>query len=690
MRKSLLSFVTAIMLAAPIWAQEMVFPTLDELADLQIPGYDYADLVQRLSWRDISHTPPAAPPVYQIGDTETFRVPTETDNRGEPITTVLLGMTDNVLVWIDESERISAARVQWLAEEIDETIVQPLHQLFDYDPPPGVDGDPRIYVVGVRWTDWNIAGYFASPHAAPRSVLPESNEHEMLVVNLSNRDKSDVFDPYFLSTVAHEYQHVLRYHRDPSEEKWLDEALSMYVMHHFYGYDHVAYHVEQFLAAPQTALKRFHRDERIHKDYGAGLLFTLFLAERFGSGVVRDIQAEPEDGWRGIEKVLHEAYDADLDEVFADWVLANYFMDAESGFGYTSIDQPVNGAQSAATIRSFPALQTNSLKQYSTDYYAVDVRGAEQLKLRLIQSPEAYLIEGTPKEGDYFYFGATNGFSASRLVRQFDLRRKTRAVLKFGVWFDLEEGSESGYVQVSDDGGDTWRILRGLHTSDEEGRNRHYDHGYTGHSGGWLDETIGLHPYLGRSILLRFELLSDAETKYRGIAIDDLRIEGIDFQDGFEAPDSDWIAEGWIRTDNRLPQRTWVQVVQEGPDGLTLHRYLQTASGEMTIDLLPGVDRAVVAISPIAPLTGLPSQYSLQFNLIDASGSIMRVSRDCTVTTTHGLNFRDAPNGQRIGLVPAGTVATALDKRGDWFRVEYDDTLGWISAGYVSVAGNCG
>ena len=62
----------------------------------------------------------------------------------------------------------------------------------------------------------------------------------------------------------------------------------------------------------------------------------------------------------------------------------------------------------------------------------------------------------------------------------------------------------------------------------------------------------------------------------------------------------------------------------------------------------------------------------------------------CVVTTTHGLNFRDGPGGNRIGLVPENAALAASARTSGWFNVEYDEAPGWISADYVVAAGSCG
>ena len=48
--------------------------------------------------------------------------------------------------------------------------------------------------------------------------------------------------------------------------------------------------------------------------------------------------------------------------------------------------------------------------------------------------------------------------------------------------------------------------------------------------------------------------MSNFGTLYRGMAIDELRIRAIDYHENFESPDDGWVAEGWLFTDNRLPQ----------------------------------------------------------------------------------------------------------------------------------------
>ena len=63
---------------------------------------------------------------------------------------------------------------------------------------------------------------------------------------------------------------------------------------------------------------------------------------------------------------------------------------------------------------------------------------------------------------------------------------------------------------------------------------------------------------------------------------------------------------------------------------------------------------------------------------------------DCTVTTTHLLNFRDGPSGKIIGGVPQNATLSVLARTPRWFEVEHEGASGWISADYVAIEGECG
>lgn len=693
MRFQMLFVLVALLFQLPAIAQDTDYPTLEALANLDVPAFRYADMVDRMSWQNPNFNPPSRPPDYELGDREWFRLTFGEARELERMELELRGLTGRVLIWVQVDVEYPRWRANQLAQRVESQVLNPIEQLFNAKEPPGVDGDPRLYVALINDPEGGVLGYFPRASTRPQRLWFKSNQREMLVVNLAMDPDYTFFDKVMITVIAHEFLHILQFHSDFGEALWLDEALASYAGFHagktIFRVSNEHGMANSFLKAPHTGLTQWQDNDGAGEKYGAGVLFAVYLAERFGEEIMARLLAEPANGWAAVELVLREQEGAAADEVFADWVLANYFLDWRRGYGYRALEDELTRPQPSASYNSFPATHDGYLAQFSTDYIAVDARGADKLLLRLSQAPEAQLIDVAPAAGEHFYYGVATDHSNSSLTRKFDLTKAKVAWLAFKIWYDLERHVEYGYVTISNNGGLTWETLSGAHTSSSRVYKDYYDEGYTGQSGNWLPERIDLSDYLPAPIMLRFEVMSNVNTKYAGMAIDDLRIGVIGFEDGFETPDDGWVADGWIRSDNRLPNNTWLQAAQETRDGLQISRALLSGSGELSVDILPGLSQVLVAVSPVAPGTSLPGEFTLELELLNAAGEVIVLSRECTVTTTHALNFRASPNGSKIGLVPDGAALDAFERDGDWFMVEYAGRQGWIHGDYVHRAGNC-
>lgn len=692
MRLRALFLLAAIALCMPALGQEAEYPTLEALANLEIPAFDYADMVSRFSRRATGHKPPATPPEYAIGDSRVLQLSFEDDWSNRPTKMYLRGQSPRVLIWAQSSLDYPVWRANALAKRLETEMLDPIEALFKFSEPPGVDGDPRLHIAMIDSADADFLGYFDPTKTRPKSIDYQSDQLEMVIVNLSGDEEIDFFDKILIGTVAHEFAHALQHHSDPGEEWWLDEALASYANYHtshkYFERSFWHFDAEDFLAAPDTGLTQWFSAEDKDPKYGAGYLFALFLVERFGEDILARLLIEKANGWRAVQNVLREYTEASAEEIFADWALANYFLDHRRGYGYRALAGELDPPQPTASYNSFPAAHEGELPQYSTDYIAVDIRGAAALQLRLRQEDEARLVDAHVGLGSFAY-AATSEESNSRLTRAFNLDTSLRAWLEFRLWHELDDKREYGYVSISANDGEYWNTLRGRLAERSETYYEYYRHGYTGSSNGWRNELIDISDYAPGEVLIRFEIMSDYGTLYRGMAIDELRIRAIDYHENFEELDESWIAEGWIRSDNRLPNSTWLQVVQDTGDALEVSRALMTGSGELSVELLPGAGQALVAVSPVTPRTGLPTEYELEIVLRDAAGEVMVVARECSLTTTHALNFRAAPNGNKIGLLPEGATVDALDRDGDWFQVDYAGRQGWVHGDYVYAAGNC-
>jgi len=520
-----------------------------------------------------------------------------------------------VLVWIETSAPITDALAQQFAELVDASIVQQVQALWGFAEPVGVDGDSRLYILMTTGIEDSIAGYFADIHAYPRSVIPNSNQHEMMIFNLSALGNYDILNPKVLSTIAHEYQHILRHFRDSNEATWLDEGFSTYTEHHI-GWDAGRAQVINFLTRPNVQLNQWVADNLRFPRYGATFLFVNYFVEQYGLDALQLLSDEPQDGWQSVDKVLQQVANQSADDFFADWILTNYFLNAETGYGYRTLWNDLPSARPLASIVSYPYQTTGQLPQYSTDYYtAFNLGDASALTLTITQPDHAKLIPATAFEGDYFYYSVPADSSDVTLTRRFDLSGIDSATMTLRTWYDIEEFWDYGYVMVSTDEGATWNILDGTTSQLNNPYSRAYGAGYTGQSFGWVQESISLDAYAGQEVLIRFEVITDAASIRHGMAIDDLRIDAIGYVDSFEIVSDSWDAQGWIQTDNRLPQYTWLQAVQQVGNDLTVSRWLIESNSTYTIDLVENVELVLIAISPIAPQTMVDTTYALDIEV---------------------------------------------------------------------------
>jgi len=88
----------------------------------------------------------------------------------------------------------------------------------------------------------------------------------------------------------------------------------------------------------------------------------------------------------------------------------------------------------------------------------------------------------------------------------------TNFVLRFYHWYDTETGYDSGWVEISTDGGSNWSKISPA---------------YRGHDSTWALANVDLTPYAGSDILFRFRFKSDGSITYAGWYIDSVSVLGL-------------------------------------------------------------------------------------------------------------------------------------------------------------------
>jgi hypothetical protein len=415
---------------------------------------------------------------------------------------------------------------------------------------------------------------------------------------------------------------MIHWANDRNEDTWVNEGCSELATE-LNGYSRGGADVV-FSGEPDTQLTTWTDEPELNTaHYGNAYLFMSFFLDRFGEELTKAVVASPRDGSAGFDEALAAAgYDLGFDNVFADWVVANYLdsQTLEDGrYGYQR-DNP-RQVTLEARFRKFPAYEETTVHQYAADYFELAGRG--DVVIEFCGGTETRLAATDAHSGHFAWWSFRADDSDTRLTRAFDLSGVSQATLEFSLWYDIEEGYDYGYVEVSGDGGATWQILEGEHTLDYDPVGNAFGVGYTGRSGDpdlatWVQERVDLTPYAGQEVLVRFEYVTDDAVNYPGWFVDDIAIPELAYFDDGELGQGGWLAEGWALVDNRLDQRWMVQVIEKGFISAEVQRMELDDEGCGQL-LVGGMGRpgrtAVLVVSALAPLTTEEAVYQFEIQL---------------------------------------------------------------------------
>ena len=582
---------------------EQVAPALPDrvvLNQVDLPDRDLAELAVRLRGAEpvVSEAGSAQP--MSEGDQRDFTITNLEDGSPRPITATLQVVSDNAYWFVEDAVTLSREDLTHAAsiyeQQVRPAVVGTLGDIAN----PGLDGDPRLFILHAALD--GAAGYFGSKDSFPSEVHPHSNERE--IIYLDGRVAQHGIDTH-LAIVAHELQHAAHFDKDVGEESWVNEGLSE-VATQLAGYR--VQSPRAFMRRPDTQLNYWPDSPRsTYPHYGAAALFFTYVGQRVG-GVENLVELvnEPLDGIAGVESFLNE-HDLTWHGVFADWVVANYLDADDARYGYVDRNVGIGPVRRLSAGDGRP----DSLPPYSARYYrlgtdadsgTISFKGdteVNQVGTDCVQSPTCW------------WSGRGDGID-TKLTREFDLTGLHKATLEFQVWHEIEEGWDYGYVQVSDDSGETWHILEGAHTTPDNPSGNGYGPGYTGESRGWKQESIDLTDFAGGPVLVRFEYVTDDAVYLDGMLIDGVSIPEL----GTAGADSDWQAEGFSMAGHKLAQDFIVQVVTSTPDGKYTVSQLPLDpgnSGWMRLTAPADGGEIVIVVSPVTAGTRHEAGYVLEF-----------------------------------------------------------------------------
>ena len=542
---------------------------------------------------------------YQVGELQTFWMSDEEEGRYWQTDAELMIRTAHAYLYVSQETSFDMEKLQEAAQLFESQIYPTNRTYFGSEWTPGIDNDPRVTILVTDEMPAGIAGYFSSVDEYPAIMQPRSNQQEMIYVTSDYLDDLELFG----QLLSHEFQHMIHWNQDQSEALWINEGLSL-LAEEVNNYPSVL-GSWQFWSDTDIQLNNWAEDsDDRYRNYAASKLFISYLSEHYGGyGVLAELAADDAYGIQGINHLLQAGgYDADLNSVFADWVVANLLNDQSIGDGrysYALHDGSKPEFQMTFQEGQGEIEQAGWVNQFGADYVEIDPNLGSHLLFD--GSGLVQLTETEPHSGQFAWWSNRRNMLSSSLTRPVDLSQVEAASLHFWTWFDIEQDFDYGYVAVSADDGNTWTTLPGTHTTSQDPNEANYGHGYTGKSQTWLEETVDLSAYAGQRILLRFWQISDPGLNQPGWLVDEISIPEIGFYDDAEE-DNAWSRDGFIRSSNKLAQSYIVQLVEYGPE-ITVHRLDLDTENDGRVKLGDETYRAVLVISGTTRWTSEPAPY---------------------------------------------------------------------------------
>jgi len=319
-----------------------------------------------------------------IGTRRNFYVYNLTTGQFDYIVAELRAIGNLTQVWVDTTElsngHVSQVEVDAILNALENQtpsasrdpnkgIVSLDHQYFGNPPNKDGDGKTDFLITDIKdgWQPGGsyVAGFFFS---WDQTDSAGSNRRDMLYIDsypgIYYNNTRDPQRP--LSTLAHEYQHLIHYNYDRDEATFVNEGLSE-VAEVICGYP-LRVPLRYFNNTDVPLFDWNNISGNVLADYERAALFTLYYTEQLGDDVLKQIVQEPANGTTGYDNVFSRK-GKNFIQILTNWFVANYLKDknVDPAYGYL---YPVPGTPKEANYHNDPNVNvTNqSIWGYAVDY----------------------------------------------------------------------------------------------------------------------------------------------------------------------------------------------------------------------------------------------------------------------------------------------------------------------------------
>jgi immune inhibitor A len=564
---------------------------LDLVTNTIIPVADLNQLAEKFEGKqNIPSHLTTAPIQYKIGDPLDFYVLDTDTNVTRVVKATLQYETDEVYFWVEDGIEYSKRDLKTVMDRFSSQIYPTDQEIFGKEWIPGVDNDPHVYIFYGNGLGTHVAGFTSSLDVVLPVAHEYSNAHEMFYISAESQPLSD---PYTLSVMAHEMQHLILGYHDANEELWLNEGFSELATL-LNGYDAGGFDF-LFSYNPDLQLNYWPGDpNETDAHYGASFLFVTYMLDRFGEEFTRAVVSNPENGLVSIDKVMIDKQIKDsstgeqetADKLFSDWVAANYLKDKSIGDGRFDYSNYTSGPKMGPTQTLYDcanATVNGDVHQYGSDYISFSCSGNYEVTF----SGQPVVDVMPLPAGDHGKFWWSNRGDSSDIVlsREFDFTGVTAPIqMTYDTWYDIETDYDYLYLMASVEGG-PWRIIDTPSCTRENPTGNSYGCAYNGQTGEWITEKADLSDFAGKKVTISFDYVTDGAVTGDGFTLDNVAIPAINYQADFESDTGGWVPEGFILIENVLPQPFLVSLINTNDPNTPVTNYVVNAGESLVLDV---------------------------------------------------------------------------------------------------------
>ena len=258
----------------------------------------------------------------------------------------LKGAGDHCRVYVEHGWTVDPADIQDIINNFE--IIYPKLRDSYGEEKQNVNGDSKIYILLLDIQDdfnWPAMTGYTDGYFNPVDLYMNerhSNRRKVLYMDIHPGLYFSGFyypkspNPNFRDTLAHEFQHLIHYNIKPSDDTWLNEAMSEVAS--FYAFNEPRWNRVELFQRNDNHSNSLTNWSHELADYAVVYMWAQYMADRFPNDVFRNILAvKNQRGKDSVEEYLggHSDYlgkKLGFASVFRDWSIAMFFGDNTTVF----------------------------------------------------------------------------------------------------------------------------------------------------------------------------------------------------------------------------------------------------------------------------------------------------------------------------------------------------------------------